>query len=108
MRKYAATLLLLFIVAACAQLGLETPQTPAQKILAGYATAEAINRSTTALLNAKKISSDDGQHVLDSTRSARKGLDIAKTLDPKAADAKIQAQQAVLKALQDYITSKGG
>ena len=110
MRKYAATFLLLFIVAACAQLGLETPQTPEQKVAAGYATATAINQSATSLLNAKKISSADAQHVLDSTRNARAGLDIAKTIakvDPKAADAKIQTQLAILNALNSYIASRG-
>jgi galactitol-specific phosphotransferase system IIB component len=109
MRKYAA-LFLLYFVSSCAQLGLETPQTPDQKVAAGYATAAAINQSATALLNAKKISSDDAQHVLDSTRSARSGLDIARTMtkvDPKGADAKIAAQIAILNALNAYLASKG-
>jgi len=110
MRKYAG-LFLLYFVAACAQLGLQTPQTPDQKVAAGYATAAAINQSATALLNAKKISSDDAQHVLDSTRSARSGIDIARTMaktDPKAADAKLQAQIAILNALNAYLATHQG
>jgi len=111
MRKYAYTFVLLYLVAACAQIGLSTPQTPDQRVAAGYGTAAAINQSATALLNSKKISSDDAQHVLDSTRSARAGLDIARGMtktDPKAADAKIQAQIAILNALNAYLASQQG
>lgn len=111
MKTLASILLLMIAAVACAQLGLPTPQTPEQKILAGYATADSVNRSATTLLNAKKISSADAQHVLESTRGARQGLDIARQLakvDPKAADSKLQAQMLILKALQDYLAAKGG
>lgn len=109
MRKYAFTAVLLFFVAACAQLGLQTPQTPEQKVAAGYATADGINRSATALLNAKRISSADAQHVLEATRSARTGLDLARPMmkiDPKGADAKIQTQLAILNALNAYLAGR--
>jgi hypothetical protein len=103
--------LLAYALVACAQLGLVGPQTPEQRVAAGYATAEAVNRTATQLLNAKKISSVDGQNVLNTTRAARQGLDVARSLtkiDPKSATAKIEAQQAILKALQEYLATRGG
>ena len=97
------------VLSACAQLGLLQPQTPAQKVAAGYVTADAINQSATQLLNERKISSDDAQHVLNSTRAARQGLDIARKLekvDPKGATAKLEAQMVILQALQKYLAEK--
>ena len=99
----------IFTIAACAQLGLPTAQTFDQKLTAGYATAEGINRSATTLLNAKKLSSADGQHVLDQTRNLRAGLDVARAMhksDPKSADSKVDAMRAALTAVQAYLTSK--
>jgi len=60
-------------------------------------------------LEAKKISSDDAQHVLDQLRNARVGLDIARLMsktDPAAATAKVTAVHTGLVALQQYLKSK--
>ncbi len=112
MRKMSLVFpLLLFLLVGCAALGLETPATPESKALAIDATATAVNQTATMLLNAKKISSDDAQNVLDSTRAARRGVDVARSLakvDPSAANAKLVAQQELLKVLQDYLKKKGG
>ncbi len=102
-------LFVIFVLNACTQLGLEKPQTPDQRIAAAYATADAINRSATSLLKAQRITSQDAQHVLDSTRTARTGIDLARSIgpiDPKAADAKIRTQIAILNALNLYLQQK--
>lgn len=109
MKKHVAIFLL--FLAGCAVLGLEAPATPESKAIAIDATATAVNQTATTLLDAKKISSNDAQNVLDSTRAARRGVDIARALakvDPKAATAKLQAQQEILRALQAYLKQKGG
>lgn len=108
MQRYFLFMLAAMLV-GCAQLGLPTAQTFEEKLTAGYATVDSLNKSTTALLEAKKISSDDAQHVLDQTRNARAGLGIARDLhktDPKGADSKLVAMRAALTAVQTYLASK--
>ena len=95
------------ILVACSTLGLEGPKSPAEKIAAGYATAEAVNRTASQLLREKKISSGDAQNVLSTTQSVRQGLDLARTLDPKAADTKIQTQLEMLRLIQKYLAERG-
>lgn len=74
-------------------------------------TATTVRRTTTALLNAAKISSDDGDNVLASTDVARAGLDIAEKLsatDLTSADAKLTAAKTILDGLRAYLLTKGG
>lgn len=95
---------------SCAQLGITT-DTPEKRLAVGYVTATSVNQAAVALGKQGKLSSADAQHVLDSTRAATRGLDVARDLlkaDPKAADAKLQAQMVILKALEDYLALKGG
>lgn len=103
-------LFVLFMVASCAQLGLPTAQSFEEKLTAAYATVESVNKTATSLLNDKKITSADAQHILEQTRNARAGLDVARSLrkaDPTGADGKLTAMRTALTALQAYLTSKG-
>jgi hypothetical protein len=105
----AALLLILMALSACAQLGIPSPKTFDERLVAGYATNTAVRESATELLKAKKISSSDAQHVLDATRNARQGLDIAKQLkaqDPKSAEAKLKAVRLTIDAVNNYLKSK--
>lgn len=105
----ATWLFVMVLVAACAQLGLLVPQSFEEKLTAGVASVEAARNTTTALLDARKITSDDAQHIQDQLRNARAGLDVARAMgrtDQTAADAKLTAIQAGLKALQAYLASK--
>jgi hypothetical protein len=113
MRKLYAVHLLFVIalLAGCAQLGLPTAQTFEDKLTAGYALSTAVKDTATSLLNAKKISADDAQHVLDQTRNAKHGLDVARALsktDLNAADSKVVAVRAALEAVQAYLKTRGG
>jgi hypothetical protein len=102
--------LLLLLGAACNQLGLPTAQTFEERLTAGYASVEAINKGAKSLLDAKKISSNDAENILDQTRNARVGLDIVRAMaktDPSSADAKLNAVRAGLTAAQAYLTAKG-
>jgi hypothetical protein len=99
--------LLLSLAAACAQLGLPTPQTFNEKMATAYVTVTAVRDTATKLLVAKKLSADDAQNVLNQTDNARAGLDIARKLaDVDAANAKLASVQAALVALNAYLASK--
>lgn len=97
-------------LSACAQLGLPTATTFQERLTAGYALNAEVRQSAANLLNAGKLTSADGQNILDQTNTARQGLDVARAIgkgDPKAGDAKLTAVRTVLLALQSYLASKG-
>jgi hypothetical protein len=107
------TLLVAFFAmsAGCAQLGLPTATTFQERLTVGYALNAEVRNTATTLLNAKKLTADDGQNILDQTNTARAGLDVARTIgksDPKAGDAKLTAVRTVLLALQAYLATKKG
>jgi len=96
---------------SCAQLGLPTATTFQDRLTAGYALNAEVRSTSTALLNAKKISSVDAENVLNQNDNARAGLDIARTIgraDPKAGDTKLTSIRTVLIALQGYLATKKG
>src|SRR5947199_352402 len=79
------------LAVACAQLGLPTAKTFDEQLTASVSSLTAAREATTALLNTKKISSEDAEHVLDQLRNARQGLDLARTMalqNPAGANAK--------------------
>ena len=97
------------MLAGCAQLGLPTATTFQERLTAGYALNSEVRTSAATLLNAKKLTADDGQNILDQTNTARAGLDVARTIgrtDPKAGDAKLTSIRTVLLALQAYLATK--
>ena len=96
---------------SCAQLGLPTATTFQDRLTAGYALNAEVRTSAATLLNAKKLTADDGQNILDQTNTARAGLDVARTIgrtDPKAGDTKLTSIRTVLLALQAYLATKKG
>lgn len=109
-RNTLMALVLALTATSCAQLGLPTATTFQERLTAGYALNAEVRKSATTLLNAKKLTADDGQNILDQTNNARQGLDVARAIgkgDPKAGDAKLTAVRTVLLALQSYLASKG-
>lgn len=108
---YMAVLIMLsMIVVGCASLGVPTPQTTNERLLAGYGTVTEVRATATDLLVAKKINVDDAKNVQAQADNLRAGLDVSRTLvatDPKAADTKLTATIAGLTALRTYLTSKG-
>lgn len=100
---------LMFALTSCAQLGLPTATTFQERLTAGYALNTEVRNSAATLLNARKLSADDGQNILSQTDNARTGLDVARAIakgDPKAGDAKLTAVRTVLLALQAYLASR--
>lgn len=111
MKALILAAVLAFVLPACAQLGVPTPDTFNEKLAVAYTTVTTARQSATTLLQAKKITPDDAQHVLDQTNNARAGLDVARQLskqDLKAADGKLTAIRSALEALQAYLASRQG
>lgn len=103
-------LALTLALTSCAQLGLPTVTNFEERLTAGYALNAEVRQSAATLLNAGKLTSADGQNILDQTNNARQGLDVARAIakgDPKAGDAKLTAVRTVLLALQSYLATKG-
>jgi len=107
-RTYLSLLAMLLIV-GCETLGIAKPETFKEKLAVGYTTNTAIRQAATKLLEAKKITADEGAQVLAQTDNARVGLDIARSLEkanPTAADAKLTSIRTALTALQTYLASR--
>lgn len=95
-------LFLAFIV-GCAALGLPTPQSFNEKLLAGYSGVTTVRAGGDALIVAKKISSADAENVQKQADNVRAGLDIASSMsDPALAAAKLNSTLTILTALQAY------
>ena len=98
-------------LAACAQLGLSTPQTFAEKVVAAKATVAQVTTTAAMLLNARAISSEDGENVLRTVDAAAAGINTAQALaaqDPAGAQARLTATVSVLAAMQAYLATKKG
>lgn len=101
----------LVVVTGCAALGLVTPESFREKLATGFATVEAVNTSTLALLKAKKISPDDAENINKQSDNANEALKIARVVsdtDQAAANAKLTATITALSALQAYLATKEG
>jgi hypothetical protein len=86
------------------------PQTLNERIAAGYVLVTTLRETATTLLNAGKLTADDGANVLQITDVARDGLNVARMLsatDLTSAEAKLAATNTVLVALQQYLTQRG-
>lgn len=107
-RTMQAGFLLLFALAVlgCAQLGLQSPETVTEKIAAVQVARNQIGATTTALLNARKISSTDAENSLKVADAATDGIGLARTLaaqDPTAANARLTMIVTTLGAVQAYL-----
>jgi hypothetical protein len=95
-------ILALFVV-GCAALGLPTPQTFNEKLLAAYSGVTQAREAGDILLNAKKISSADAANVQKQCDNVREGLDLAASMkDSTLATQKLTSSVAILTALQTY------
>lgn len=109
--KNALTLWLVWMIGACAALGVPTPQTFNERAAAGYTAVTTAVDDTRILLLAKKLTPDDAANVIKQTDNIVAGLDIARTLnksDPLAAQTKLTATLAALSAVQAYLAAKKG
>lgn len=109
--RNALILWFVWMIGACAALGVPTPQSFEERLAAGYVTASAAVDTARILLLTKKITPDDAANVLKQTDNVVVGLDIARSLnksDALAAQTKLTATLAALAAVQAYLTAKKG
>jgi hypothetical protein len=102
-------LLLLVPLAACAPIGVSTPQTFDERLAASVATVSAVRTSTTTLLRENLISAEDAQRLRAQADDARSGIDVAKALhatEPGASDTRLAAVRLDLNGLQTYLNSR--
>lgn len=110
-QRYFMFYLVATLLTACAQLGVPAADTFSERLAAAYSLNSQVRATATELLNAKKISSADGQHVMDQTNNARAGLDVARELSKinlEAADGKLVAIRTALTAVQAYLSLRKG
>jgi len=100
----------LCLLAACAQVGIPTPQTFNERLAVGYAAVTTIRDTATTLVTASKITPAEAQNVQDQADRGRTALDIARATaktDLSSADTRLTATLQLLTALQSYLAAKG-
>ncbi len=106
-RSFYALCISFTLLAGCAQLGVPTPETLNQRAAVALTSVTAVRTSATTLLQAKKLTAEDGANILVATDNARAGIDIARKLGPAQGIDRIKAVQIALEGLQTYLASKG-
>lgn len=115
----------LAVLAACAQLGLQTPDTFEKKAAAAIVTVQTVAESATAALVAGKLSKTDAENVVSTGRASLQAIMVAQQLyyaacplraqietsDPAckapAAENKLAATLVILTTLQSYLATQG-
>lgn len=113
MRLHARNFLLVLalLLSACAQLGLQQPQTFSEQLAYAYSQNAAIRTSAAQALKAGTITKSDAQQVLTTTDTARTALDEARKFqsvgDTSTALGKLTMASSLLTTVQTFLTSKG-
>lgn len=101
--------LLLILAAGCASLGVPVPRDFNEKSAAALTTVTGLRQTNLALLQAHKITPDDGQNIQDQTNNLRTGIDVARSVhatNPAAGDDKLAAIITALEALKIYVETR--
>ena len=109
MGRSLAVLCLPALLAACAPIGVSTPQTFDERWMNGVAKASAVRTTATTLHREGHVSADDAQRVHAQADNAREGLEAArglKAIDPDAGGVRLAAEVATLDGLQTYLDAK--
>lgn len=107
--KKLIVILCLSMLSACGTFGLPTPDSYEEKLAAGYTTATNLVLTTSVLLSASKISSEDALNIRKTATTASEGLDIAESLkaaSPEVAQSRLDVSIASLEALKKYLESR--
>ncbi len=99
------------MLSACAQVGLQPPQSFNEKVAYSITTVTSIRASAANALEAKTISAEDAKKTLQSTDNARSLLDDALALNKTSGEAsaagKLAQASSILVELQQFLISKG-
>lgn len=107
--SFLLALTALALLAGCEGFGTPKPETTAQRIAVTISSATAATETARTLLAAKKISADDAANIRAQADTVVAGARIARetlSVDPVAADVKLQQTIVVLRALQSYLAAK--
>lgn len=107
--RLSAALLMLALLTACAQMGLTSTKFE-DKAYAASLTIDAIQRNTSTLLNAGKITPADARNALQAADVAVEGIKVARTYAgtaPATANSRLDAAVIGLTALTAYLNSQG-
>lgn len=109
MRKLAI-IPLLFLLTACAQLGLAPASSFDQRLAYAVSQNAAVRNAAAVSLERQEIALEDAQRVLKITDEVRTALDAAKFAagagDVSTAEGRLQLATAILIELQSYLRSR--
>lgn len=101
---------LLFLLTACAPLGLAPASSFEERLAYAVSQNAAVRNAAAASLERQEIALDDAQRVLKITDEVRTSLDAAKIAagagDVSTAEGRLQLATAILVELQNYLRSR--
>lgn len=98
--------LIVFLLAACAQLGIAPADTFNKKVAAAAASVQTIYDAGYAAYQADKITTEQASNLVDALNGVLATLSAAEKLhaaDPKGAETKLSAALQILTALNQYL-----
>lgn len=106
-----SVLALVLLLCACAQVGVNTPQSTSEKVGYAYATLATVRTTGAQLLASNTIKQADAQSIqalADQARVLLDGANTALATDATTAASKLELATAILTQLQTYLnTTKG-
>jgi len=109
-RKILACSALLFLLTACAALGLAPASSFEERLAYAVSQNAAVRNAAAASLERQEIALEDAQRVLKITDEVRTALDAARLAsgvgDVSTAEARLQLASAILIELQNYLRSR--
>lgn len=107
MRKLAILFPLLFLLTACASLGLAPASTFEERLAYAVSQNAAVRNAAAVSLERQEIALEDAQRVLKITDEVRTALDAARFAndagDPSTAEGRLQLATAILVEIQNYL-----
>lgn len=109
MKRHYLLTFVLMLLAACAGLGVPTPQTFNEKEAAAISSVTAIRGTALSLLQAGKITAADAGSIQKQADNAREAIVVADQLhaaNPNVGDERLTAIITGLSAVQAYLSSR--
>lgn len=100
------------LVMGCGALGVPKAETFTERLAYAYSTHTAIQNAAASSLQAREISSTDGEQILKLSDQSRQVLDAARAAsqagDVATAEGRLALATNILQQLQAYLRNKGG
>ena len=99
----AAIYIAFLLLAGCASLGVQAPQTFEERAAAATASANAASASVLTLLKARKITPDESDRYIDRCEEAQTAINLARAIHAANPDEGAKQLAVVVAALQTLI-----